>query len=428
MNPGRASLVIMRICWGMWGIFAAWNSADAGSGAAADSLYKTGVQLYVEGQYAKAISVLEQARADTLTPSIAFYIGAASAALNDFKYARQYLQRAVDMAPDNISYRFQFARFLSQAGLLREAEKQYAGVVERDSSFAPALANLGLIAADRKDYERSIAFFLRVVRENPRDYAAYYNLGGGLTNLGRVDSAREYLSTCLTLNPDYVPALSLLATLYYRNSEYHDALRLLARLQALRPDNADFVYREGLCFEKIGNSPAAVSQFLRATVLDSVNEFYFAHLGQAYFRVQQYDSCVIAYQKAAAIDNENPLFYLNIALAWQKLDSTQRAADAFRNSIVAYHPEAIASVYRQLGALYYNGKRYRDARNAYRKALEWNTNDKDAMFYLAVCQDKLRNSKAAVEKYKEFLKVTKEVPELAEQIAWAKKRLLELKK
>lgn len=424
MNPGRTLLAVIVVWWGI----GEGNSADARPGGATDSLYRAGVQFYIEGQYAKAINVLERARADTLTPSIAFYLGAASATLNDFKSARQYLQRAVDMAPDNISYRFQFARFLSQAGLLSEAEKQYAGIVERDSSFTPALSNLGLISADRKDYQQSIAFFLRVVRQNPRDYVAYYDLGGGLTNMGFPDSAREYLSTCLTLNPDYIPALSLLATSYYRNSEYHDALRLLAHLQALRPDNADFVYRGGLCYEKIGNSPAAVSQFRKATVLDSVNEYYFAHLGQAYFRVQQFDSCVIAYQRAATINNENPLLFLNIAMAWQKLDSTQRAAEAFRTSIATYHPEAIASVYRQLGALYYNGKHYRDARNSYRKALEWNGKDMEAMFYLAVCQDKLRNAKAAAEGYRGFLKVSKGSGNLKEQMTWANRRLRELTK
>ncbi len=95
-----------------------------------------------------------------------------------------------------------------------------------DSGFVPALTSLGLIANDRRDYERSSILFSQAIRRNPRDYLSYFHHGSALTSMGKGDSARIFLSTCLRLNQSYTSAILLLASLYYRKQEYADALRL----------------------------------------------------------------------------------------------------------------------------------------------------------------------------------------------------------
>jgi tetratricopeptide (TPR) repeat protein len=180
-----------------------------------DSLYQAGVTYYAEGLYTRAIEALGGVKEDSLAPGVAFYTGASYAAVNDFQEARQHLQTAVDLQPSNTGFRLHLARLLGQAGMLRDAEKHYETILLVDSGFVPALTSLGLIANDRRDYERSSILFGQAIRRNPRDYLSYFHLGSALTNLGKGDSARVFLSTCLTLNRGYTPATLLLASLYY---------------------------------------------------------------------------------------------------------------------------------------------------------------------------------------------------------------------
>jgi tetratricopeptide (TPR) repeat protein len=388
-----------------------------------DSLYQLGIRFYAEGQYARAIETLKAVTEDSLASGVAFYTGVSYAAVNDFQEARRHLESAVDFQPSNTGFRLHLARLLGQAGMLRDAEKHYEAILLVDSGSVPALTSLGLIANDRRDYERSSLLFGQAVRRNPRDYLSYFHLGSALTSLGKGDSARIFLSTSLTLNHGYTPAALLLASLHYRKQEYDDALRLYTLAGQQRPENADTWYKIGLCLEKLGDHEGSVNAFRTATVLDSLSEYAFAHLGQGYFQLGRFDSAAAAYQRAAEIDDENPIFFLNLALAWERLDSTQHAVDAFHRSIAAYHPDRIGRVYSQLGALHYNRKKFREARDAYRKALQFDPSDTDAYFYVAVACDRLRDSRSALAAYKLFLKTAGEDPARKEDVERAKKRV-----
>jgi len=393
-----------------------------------DSLYQSGVKYYSEGQYTRAIESLKGVQQDSLAAGVVFLTGASYAGINDFQEALQYLQAAVDLQPSNTGYRLHFARLLGQAGMFRDAEAQYEAILLIDSGFVPALTSLGLIANDRRDYERSSFLFGQAIRRNPRDYLSYFHLGFALTSMGKGDSARNFLSTCLTLNRGYTPATLLLASLYYRKQEYADALRLYTLALEQRPETADTWYKIGLCHEKLNEPEASVKAFRTATGLDSLSEFAFAHLGQAYFQLGRFDSAVVAYGRAAVLDDENPVFFLNLALAWERLDSTQHAVDAFHRSLAAYHPDKIGRVYGQLGALYFNRKKLREARDAYRKALQFDPSDAEAQFYVAVVYDKLRDFRSALEGYKRFLTIAAADPSQRERIETAKKRIQAMRK
>jgi tetratricopeptide (TPR) repeat protein len=92
-------------------------------------------------------------------------------------------------------------------------------------------------------------------------------------------------------------------------------------------------------------------------------------------------------------------------------------------TIAAYHPDKIGRVYSQLGALYYNTKKFREARDTYRKALQSDPSDADACFYFAVACDRLRDSRSALAAYKAFLKIAGEDPARKEDIGRARKRV-----
>ncbi|OGG56040.1 MAG: hypothetical protein A3F84_16095 [Candidatus Handelsmanbacteria bacterium RIFCSPLOWO2_12_FULL_64_10] len=428
MNPNTFS--VSRLI-GLWSLLAAFLGnfalrAEGESPAIADSVLQAGVKLYSEGKYKEVIRTFEHTAFDSLSAPAAYYVGASYAAESDFQNAVRYLKKAVELLPAHIGYRYQLARVLTQSGLPRDAATHYEAIVAQDSTYVPALVNLGLLLSEGRDHRRAVDMFARVVQQNPRNFLGHYYFASALVNAGEPDSARGYLAACLTLNPGYAPALNLLASLYFKKPDYQEALRLYTLASAQNPQNADLFYKTGLCHEKLQRYNSAATAFLQATLLDSTNSLYFARLGQSYFQMRKFAASIDAYQKAASLDEDNPVLLFNIGLAWAQMDSTRKAVDALNRAASAHHPEKIAYIYNQVGALHFNKKRYRSARTAYRKALQFDPSNVEAQFYLALADEQLKNFKTAIEGYKRFLRLASGDVDQREKVELARKRIQQL--
>jgi len=397
-------------------------------GGAPDSIVQRGGRAMLEARYEEAIRLLAVYPDTGLPPRALSILGGSYAALNDVERSLRYLRAAVVRDSNDTGYRFQLARMLAASGYAREAETQHMTILRRDTAFLPSLTSLGSLLMDRKEYLAASQMFRRVVQKNPRDYLSLYQLGSCYASLDSVDTARAFLAASLTLNHRYGPTLNLLASLYYRASDYRQALRLYRAASREYPDHAEYWYDQGLCLEKFEDWYGARDCYLKAISVDSGSSLTFAHLGQVYFELTRYDSSAMAYEQAVRIDEENPVLFLNLGLAYARGRELPKAESAFKSAIAAQDPEQVAKVYNQLGALYFVWERLRDARDSYRRALLYQPANLESLFYLAVALDRLREYPAAAEAYRKYLARAGTDPTQTERLKITKERLKQLAK
>lgn len=406
--------------------FLSAQSPPGDSATRADTLLQAAVVSYNAGAYMQVIDLLQPSGGAFRSPKANYYLGSSFAALNDPQNAIRYLRMAVDSSARDIPYRFQLAKSLNSYGAAGEARVQYRLTLEQDSAFLPALYNLGTLCFDGREFGSAADLFFRAVRFNPRDYLSYYNLGASLVNLGKPDSAMQFLRASMALTPRYIPCMSLLASLHYKKKEYEDAGRLYGMMVARDSGNADAWARWGYCMEKLKEPAWAMRCFRNASRLDTANAVYHARLGQAYFELKNFDSAAASYLRAASLEEDNPVLYLNAGLAYASMDSLERALDAFNRSYVSSHTERLGLLYSQIAGVYYKQKRFRQAEGGYRKALQYDPGNRRAVFFLAHSQDELRNFQGAAASYRRFLKVAEGDPVNADIVPYARKRLREL--
>jgi tetratricopeptide (TPR) repeat protein len=391
---------------------------------AVDSTLREAIGSYYGGAYAHVIDLLQPSSGTPLPAKAAYYLGSSFAALNDPQSAIRYLRMAVDSPAAEIAWRFQLAKSLSAYGASEDARREYRRVLAADSAFLPALFNLGTMLFDGRDFAGAADLFARAIRFNPRDYLSYYNLAASLVNLGRPDSALQFLRASTALNSRYVPALNLLASLYYKRKEFQDAERLYGMIVARDSANADAWARRGYCLDKLKNPGRAAYCFRSASLLDTANSTYAARLGQSYFELKSYDSAAVAYLHAAGLEEENPVLYLNAGLAYASADSPEQALDAFHRSALASHTERLGLLYGQIAGVYYKEKRFRRAARAYVTALRYDPGNSQAVFFLAHAREELKDSKGAAEAYRRFLALPHgNDPERVHLVSFARKRL-----
>ena len=351
------------------------------------------------------------------------------AALYDYQQAQVYLKNAIQRETTNVNYRFQYGRLLIQAGFPDEAAAELAACIGMDSTYIPALFQLGLLYAARKDNpQKEIAIFSSLIRQNPKDFLSFYYIGDALKRMNYADSGMIYVEQSITLNPKYFP--SLVAGAHYKNAnkEYAAALELYRQAEALRPRDKDLLFNIGECLRKLGSLHSAVDYFTKAIAIDSTNAFFHAQLGYAYFSLNQFDSSIAAYKTAIVCDRDNIQYYLNLARAYERIDSVQGVVRTYHDGIRALRPENISYAYNSL-AIYYRSKQmWREAAEAYEHVYEYNPSNAMALFWAGDSYTHVPDNGSAADAYEKHVKLLAMDSTTLQQRTYIKKLITTLRK
>lgn len=180
------------------------------------------------------------------------------------------------------------------------------------------------------------------------------------------------------------------------------------------------------------NTSYALSRYIMATM--------YAGLGDI-------DSAIQEYQKAIKADYQSAVLHLNLAASYVKKNETPKAieelnlAAKFDQELVEPHailallytaqgqpalaqaeyeialqnasklqPENI-EIYKSLGAIYVQQKKFKEAEGAYRLILDLSPDDIEAHFYLGSIYDALKNRPRCTEELKKALQLKPDYPE-----------------
>lgn len=233
-------------------------------------------------------------------------------------------------------------------GNLDSAISALNSAVEGDPHFALGYAALG--EAYRLKYQmehhpgwldKAAANCQKAIEINDRLAAPHVTLGRVNTILSKNDLAQQEFQKALNINPRDSEAILGMAGLYERMGHLADAEANFKHAIALRPD-----YWGG-----------------------------YAALGNFYQRQKRIQDAIAQYRKVIELTPDNSVAYSNLGAAYHLLSDAQSKADAesaFKKSaqLAPNYP-----AYANLGYLYLDERRYADAAEATRKALE--LNDKD---------------------------------------------------
>src|SRR5215472_15023618 len=139
---------------------------------------------------------------------------------------------AVDQSQNNPDDLFEQAQSAEEAGEIAEAERLYRILMKSDPTDASAPFNLGnLLRANGRNVEAE-ATLRTATRVDPTFADAWYNLSDLLDEQGRVEAAIECLRTALRVAADYADAMFNLALLLQRNNQYVEAAEYWRRYLA----------------------------------------------------------------------------------------------------------------------------------------------------------------------------------------------------
>lgn len=161
---------------------------------------------------------------------------------------------------------------LHRLGQTDLAETYYRAVLERLSTDADSLHNLGLILQARGDFAGAMGLWKACVDHNPGRSGTYNAMGGLLARLGRLGDALAAHEQALAIAPEDVDALNSRGNLLARLGQTQEALASYDRIIAIKPDYARAHFNRAGILSMLGRSDETVTSCRNVLRLEPEND------------------------------------------------------------------------------------------------------------------------------------------------------------
>ncbi len=389
-----------------------------------------GILLLNDHKPGDAVDVLQKAaKNNPESVDVKIWLARAAEAKGDMSLAQQSFQDAAKISPRNLEVK----EGLAQIAIQRRDFTLLAQIADETIPLVPQSGTpyiwRGIAERNQNNYEKADADLLEAIKLNPKDSAAYLELGQLRLVQQKFPEARTFLDQALENNPNSARALRLLVAL-----DLHDkqpAAKAIARVQAQiakSPQNAEFYDQLSELQYLTGDSAAAVASAETALKLNpsdgaavmALTHAQVAH-GDAPKAIETWqkwatdhpkdaqayailgsleegqgntDKATADYKKALEIDPDQPVASNNLAYLMvetgQNLDVALTLAQNARRGL----PNS-PNTADTLAWVYYHKGTYLTARDMLEEALKTAPNDASLHYHLGMTYTKLSDKASA---------------------------------
>jgi len=265
------------------------------------------------------------------------------------------------------------------------------------------LSKQGKAAQNAGNYAQAELIWLRVLREQPDNAIAYYNLGIALRNQGKLMEAVQSYRRALELNPQYAIAYNNLGIVLYDQGKLMEAVESYRRAIELNPQLAIAYLNLGNALRDQGKLMEAVESYRRAIELNPQFAIAYNNLGNALYYQGKLTEAVESYGRALELNPQYATAYLNLGNVLRDQNKLTEAVESYRHAI-ELNPQ-FATAYYNLGNVLRDQNKLMEAVESYRRALELNPQYATAYYNLGnVLRDQNKLTEA-VESYRRALEL-----------------------
>ena len=240
----------------------------ANSPAASDGYYLLGYVLNRENKpeeslqvYTKAASLAQPTGDDLKIVALNYVL------LNDMADAAHWLERSVELDPQNADSWYYLGRAYYTASRLPDARKAYERVLQLDQHNVKAENNLGLIYESSAKPEEALAAYRQAIEWQQGSAHAseqpYLNLGNLLLTMEKTEEALAPLEKAVSLAPNNSFCYLKLGAAYLRLGRLPEAQKELEAAVRLNPNDAIAHYQLGRYYKQVKQLDAAKAEFQR---------------------------------------------------------------------------------------------------------------------------------------------------------------------
>lgn len=423
------------------------DTASPGAGAAGAAVNPAKASKEAKADFAKVVKRYESAKAEGASLSKAQCDELSKAFMGVYKKHGQQM---------TVAY-FNAGAVLDECGQINEAEEIYKQVIAKVPKYDLSYNNLGVIYWNRRQEQRALDYFKKAVDANPATRAPRNNLAASLRNKysqnpvqSDFDKAEKDIQRVLAVDSGNRLAYENLARLYYDRGRLKDkSYLLLADLviyqanQVLKKENVkspDLHNLSGLIYMERDNQVDALRSFKAAADVNPKHADANMNIAMISIRFRDYKQAEQSIQIALkdGRQKKNVEAYIGLGVAQRGLRKYKEAEQAFKKAMEldAKDPRPLYN----LGILYqehiataqeeFSKKPYETAKGYYAKFASKAGGDKDLAEKVEDAKSRVTGIDQLFQDIEDMKKLEAEAKALEEQMkkqeAEERKRLLDI--
>ncbi|MEM3399568.1 MAG: tetratricopeptide repeat protein [Candidatus Micrarchaeia archaeon] len=309
-----------------------------------------GIAFMNMGDYMSAIADFRKLVA--IDPSEISYglLGLAYLRMDELDMAIRNLTISIEIKPTIEAYTNRGSAYFKKLDY-EKAQEDYRMALSLDPENAEALANVGMMALIRNQYEEAIESFTRSL-EKLETPTAFYNRALAYMAVGERRSAIADLTRALLLEPENPQYYAMRGVARFEAGEYNDAVFDFTRAIGLEPQNISLYHARGVAFFESGNYDRAIEDFTKSLELGP-NVAAYTLRGLAYTMNGEYDLAIkdldksIAMEPTAVAFSNRALSFLAIEEYELAIEDATKAISLEPNNPKPYNVRGLARIYKQ---------------------------------------------------------------------------------
>jgi tetratricopeptide (TPR) repeat protein len=212
---------------------------------------------------------------------------------------REY-ETAILLDPSDVNIRNSLGVCYGILGNYGKALKEFKEALKVDPDEVMVLYNIGLVNMLTAKPQKALEFLLEANRKKEDDiFEVAFQIGRAYLNLGKPETAKEYLEKAVTLNGESGPAFRSLGECCTALNMTDEAITAYKKAIRQNPNDAESLSALGYLFDLLGENPEITTIFCQQSVDISPDNGLFRHrLGSLYFKRNQLEDALVQFEKA----------------------------------------------------------------------------------------------------------------------------------
>lgn len=296
---------------------------------------------------------------------------------------QQQLRQSYD-----INQLFERGNQAQRAGKYVQAEVIWRRVIKVEPNNPAAYYNLGIALNSQNKLDEAAAAYRQSLRINPSDAVALNNLGNLLLNQGKLNEAIEILQEALIVpeQPEKTPASSHtlananLGDAFWRRGNLDEANAACRRAIQMNPNYATAHHCLGNVLQDQNKLDEAISAYRRAIQLDQRFASAINGWGNVLFSQRKVDEAIAKYREATRADPNYAAPYINLGNAFSRLKKLDEAIAAYRKALklpddrLAKPTTTHTSAHNGLGLVFQQQRKLEEAIAEFKQAIKIDPN------------------------------------------------------
>ena len=267
-----------------------------------------------------------------------------------------------------------------------------------EENFKLAVTNHG-----QNKLKEAQILYNKILEINPNHLPSLNNLGTIFGKLGEHQKAKDSYEKLIEIDPKHINAHNNLGAIYANLKEYKKAVNCYEKAIEVNHNFANSHYNLGNIFKELGEHQKAKDCYEKVIEIDSKYLNAYINLGTICANLKEYQKAMDCFKEAIEINPNNAKAHFNLGTIYIDLDEYQKAR-FFLEKTIELNPN-FARAHNNLGAIYTNLGEQQKAKSCYEKAIEIDPNYLNSHNNLGTILKELKENQKAINFFEKVIKI-----------------------